>query len=296
MNDLLHRTSELTQPLWQRLLDQIRTRPIVGADETRLLMQKDATGKPKNGFVWTFVAPDEHGDHDVAYVFAGDRSGETPKRLLGGTKGTLIVDGFSGYNVVAEVSKRKRAACHAHLRRYFHEALPTAPIAQEAIDLILGLYRVDHDAKVQEITGTKAHLRLRRQRAGPIRDELNAWLLHQKPRHPPKSPISTAIRYALNQWRELGRFLDDARVPLDNNASERSLRRIALGRKNYLFVGDVDAGRSIAGLYTLVATCEARGINPFAYLADVIPRVQDHPKRRLDELLPGPWARARADA
>jgi len=91
-----------------------------------------------------------------------------------------------------------------------------------------------------------------------------------------------------------GRFLDDARVPLDNNASERSLRRVALGRKNYLFVGDVDAGMSIAGLYTLVSTCEARGINPFAYLADVIPRVQDHPKRRLDELLPGPWARARA--
>jgi transposase len=204
-------------------------------------MQNDGTGKPKNGFVWTFVAADEHGGQDVAYVFAGGRSGETPKRLLGGTKGTLIVDGYSGYSVVAEVSKRKRAACHAHLRRYFHEALSTAPIAQEAIDLILGLYRVDHDAKEQKITGTKAHLRLRRQRAGP-------------------------------------------------------LRRVALGRKNYLFVGDVDAVTSIAGLYTLVATCEARGINPFAYLADIIPRVQDHPKRRLDELLPGSWARSRQRA
>jgi transposase len=294
MNDLLHRTSELTQPLWKRLVEQIRARPIVGADETRLLMQNDGTGKPKNGFVWTFVAADEHGDQDVAYVFTGDRSGETPKRILGGTRGTLIVDAYSGYNVVAKVSRRKRAACHAHMRRYFHESLPTAPIAQEAIDLILGIYRVDHDAKAQGITGTKAHLRFRRQRAGPIRDELHAWLLHQKPRHPPKSPIATAIRYALNQWDELGRFLDDARVPLDNNASERSLRRVALGRKNYLFVGDVKAGMSIAGLYTLIATCEARGINPFACLADVIPRVQDHPKRRLDELLPGPWSRTRA--
>ena len=217
----------------------------------------------------------------------------SPLRLLGGTKGTLIVDGYGGYNVVAEVSRRKRAACHAHLRRY--EALPTAPVAQEAIDLILGLYRVEHDAKEQDITGTKKHLRLRRERAGPIRDQLHEWLLRQQPRHPPKSPISTATRYALNQWRELGRFLDDARVPLDNNASERSLRRVALGRKNYLFVGDVEAGASIAGLYTLVATCEARNINPFAYLADVIPRVQDHPKRRLDELLPGNWSRAQAD-
>src|SRR5580704_19628 len=148
-------------------------------------------------------------------------------------------------------------------------------------------------ARDQEITGTKSHLRLRRQRAGPIRDQLHAWLLRQKPRHPPKSPIATAIRYALNQWRELGRFLDDARVPLDNNASERSLRRVALGRKNYLFVGDVDAGMSIAGLYTLVATCEAGSTR---LPADVIPRVQDHPRRRLDELLPGPWARARASA
>ena len=127
-----------------------------------------------------------------------------------------------------------------------------------------------------------------------MRERLHAWLLHQKPRHPPKSPISTAINYALNQWSELGRFLEDARMPLDNNASERSLRRVALGRKNFLFVGDVEAGMSIAGLYTLVSTCEARGINPFAYLADVIPRVPDHPKRRLDELLPGPWARAQA--
>src|SRR5450631_601201 len=86
--------------------------------------------------------------------------------------------------------------------------------------VILGLYRVEHDAKEQEISGTKSHLRLRRQRAGPIRDQLQAWLLHQTPRHPPKSPIAMAIRYGLNQWRELGRFLVDARVPLDNNASE----------------------------------------------------------------------------
>jgi transposase len=149
-------------------------------------------------------------------------------------------------------------------------------------------------ASCSTIVGTKRHLRLRRARAGPVRDTLHEWLLREKPRHPPKSPIGTAIRYAMNQRRELGRFLDDARVPLDNNASEASLRRVALGRKNFLFVGDVHAGMSIAGLYTLVATYEARGINPFAYLADVIPRVQDHPKRRLDELLPGPWARAQA--
>jgi transposase len=296
MNDLLHRASELTKPLWTRIVEQIRVRPIVGADETRLRMQDDGTGNAKNGFVWTFVAPDEHGEEDVAFVFAGDRSGETPKRVLGDTDGVLMVDAYSGYNVVAEVSRRKRAACHAHLRRYFHESLPTAPVAQQAIDLILELYRVEHDAKAEGILGTKKHLRLRRARAGPIRKKLLAWLTKQQAVHPPKSPIGTAIRYSLNQWDELGRFLEDARVPLDNNASERSLRRVALGRKNFLFVGDVDAGSSIAGLYTLVATCEARSINPFAYLADVIPRVQDHQASLIDELLPAAWARAQVAA
>lgn len=102
------------------------------------------------------------------------------------------------------------------------------------------------------------------------------------------------VRYALSHWDELGKFLEDARIPLDNNASERALRRVALGRKNYLFVGDVDAGRNIAGLYSLVATCEARGINPFAYLADILPRISDHPNSRIDELLPGAWQAAQA--
>jgi transposase len=294
MNELLHRASELTKPLWSRLLEQIRTRDIVMADETRLRMQDDGTGKAKTGFVWTFVGADEHGAHDVAFIYAAGRSGETPKRVLGDTAGYLLVDAYSGYNAVAEVSRRKRAACHAHLRRYFHEALATASIAQEAIDLILEFYRVEHEAQELKIVGSAQHLKLRKQKSTIARDKLKVWLAQQLGRHPPKSPIGIAIRYGQNHWDELGRFLDDARIPLDNNASERSLRRVALGRKNFLFVGDIDAGSSIAGLYTLIATCEARGINPFAYLTDVIARVQDHPAKRVDELLPGAWATARA--
>jgi transposase len=294
LNDLFHRAAEITSPLSARLLQHIRTRPIVLADETRTRMLNDGSGKPKNGFHWTFVAEDDAGDADVAFVFAPDRSGETPRTVLGGTEGTLLVDAYSGYNSVADVSSRERAACHAHLRRYFHEALATAPIAQQALDLILELYRVEHAAKEQCIVGTTAHLALRKERAGPSRERLRSWLDEQHDQQPPKSPIGTAIRYALSHWDELGRFLEDARIPLDNNASERALRRVALGRKNYLFVGDVDAGRNIAGLYSLVATCEARGINPFEYLADILPRISDHPNSRIDELLPSAWAAAQA--
>jgi transposase len=295
MNELLHRASAILAPIWGRLLDVVRVRPVVGADETRLRIVRDKGGKTKNGFVWTFGGRDDDGELDVAYVFAEDRSGETPKRLLEGTTGVLLVDGYSGYNVVDEVSTRRRAACHAHLRRYFHEALPTAPIAQEMLDLVAELYVAEHAADAQGLIGS-AKLEFRKVRAGPVRERMRAWLDAQRERHPPKSPIAGAIRYADNQWNELGVFLDDERVPLDNNGSERALRRVALGRKNYLFVHDSDTGASITGLYSLVASCEARGINPFEYLADVLARVQDQPATAIDELLPGPWAAARDEA
>ena len=289
MNDLLHRASAILAPLSARLLDVIRMRAIVLADETRLRMMRGAEGKPKTGFVWTFGAADAAGGFDVAYHFAESRSGATPKGLLEGTTGVLLVDGYSGYNAVEAVSSRRRAACFAHVRRYFFESLKTAPVAQEALDLIAEIYRLEREARDGGLSET-SHLDFRKRRAGPIHEALRTWLDIQAPRHPPKSPLGMAIRYTLGQWKELGVFLDDSRVPLDNNASERALRRIALGRKNYLFVGDVAAGQSLAGLYSLVATCELRGINPFDYLVDVLARVQDHPASALDDLLPGAWA------
>jgi transposase len=291
MNELLHRASTILAPLWRRLLDVVRVRHVVAADETRLRIVRDKSGKTKNGFIWTFGARDDDGGLDVAYVFAEDRSGETPKSLLEGTKGVLLVDGYSGYNVVDEVSTRRRAACHAHLRRYFHEALSTAPISQEMLDLVAELYMAEHAADAKGLVGA-SKLAFRRERAGPIRSRMRQWLDAQRARHPPKSPIGAAIRYADNQWAELGVFLDEVDVPLDNNGSERALRRIALGRKNYLFVHDGESGASLAGLYSLVATCEARRINPFEYLSDVLARVQDQPANALDELLPGAWSAA----
>lgn len=291
MNELLHRASALLAPVWTRLLDVIRARDVVLADETRLRILKDASGKPKTGFVWTFGAADTNGNYDVAYQFAASRSGSTPKAILEGTRGVLLVDGYSGYNDVEKVSSRRRAACFAHVRRYFFESLKTAPAAQEALDLIGDIYSVEREAKESRLC-ENAKLEFRKLRAGPIRARFKEWLDAERTKHPPKSPLGVAIRYALGQWKELGVFLEDARVPLDNNASERALRRIALGRKNYLFVGDVDSGKSLAGLYSLVATCESRGINPFDYLTDVLGRVQDHPANAIDALLPGAWAAA----
>jgi transposase len=284
MNELLHAAASKLRPIAAALIDRLKSRRVVMADETRMRMLDDGTGKPTNGFMWTFVADDEAGGRDVALVFAGDRSGETPRRILTGTDGFLLVDGYSGYNGVPDVSTRVRAGCHAHLRRYFVDA--QSPDAQPAIDLVGELYSVEHEAARRSLHG-KSKLEFRKLRSAPIRDRLKRWLDDNAPKHPPRSPIGKAFTYARNSWIVLGRFLDDPDIPLDNNASEAALRRVALGRKNYLFVGDVGSGDNIGVLYTLIATCEARGINPFAYLTDVLERIGSEP---IDVLLPSAWS------
>jgi transposase len=196
----------------------------------------------------------------------------------------------SGYNQVCTPENRKRLGCLAHLRRYFFKALPTAPDeAQHAMDQILELYRVEYDAADQDVLGTATHLAIRRTRSQTILNELSEWLAAQKPLHVPKSPFGRAITYGQNNWAELSRFTEDPRLALDNNVSERALRIIALGRKNYLFAGHDVGAENLCVLQTLVATCQANDVNPQDYLADVLIRVNTHPFHRLDELLPDQW-------
>jgi transposase len=166
------------------------------------------------------------------------------------------------------------------------------PEAREALDMIRDVYLVEHAAKERGIAGTPAHRALRQVESAPIMHKLKAWLKARQGLHPPTSNFGVALRYALRQWQELTVFLDDASVPPDNNRSEAALRVVALGRKNFLFVGHEDAGDNIAGLYSLVATCEANGVNPIDYLRDVLLRISTHPANRVDELLPDRWKSA----
>ncbi len=140
-----------------------------------------------------------------------------------------------------------------------------------------------------DLLGTDKHLEMRQTQSRAVMDDFKAWLDAEQPRHPPKSAIGEAINYALGQWDALTLFLTDQHLPVDNNASERALRVAALGRKNFLFVGHDEAGENLAGLYSLIATCEANEVNPVDYLADVLLRVQTHPASRIDELLPHNW-------
>ena len=281
LTSLFHSCAERLSPLSERLLHVVADSEIVQADETPITMQEPN----RRGYLWTFIA-----DNLIAYRFSASRSGETAAEVLGGSKGTLVVDAYTGYNRVTKVDGRERAGCLAHVRRKFFEALGSAPIeGRQALELILTVYRVEHEAKARGIVGSPAHLELRKTCSRGAMEHFHTWLIEQHPKQLPRGPLGSAITYAINQWEPLTRFLEDPRIPVDNNRSESALRVAALGRKNFLFVGDEESGEHLAGLYSLVSSCEANSVDPIAYFRDVLMRVDTHPAKRIDELLPHRW-------
>ena len=283
LTDLYHRSAELLAPIYRRLVALVSGSFYINADETsQPVMDKDHC---RRGFIWTFIAGGV-----IAYVFSANRSGETPRRLLQGTVGALQVDGYTGYNDVCVPEGRTRYGCLSHARRYFHKARDHCPDeVDHSIRVILKLYQVEYDAAAKNILGTNAHRLLRKHRSRPIMDEWKLWLTERKDTHAPKSPMGRAIRYTLNQWEYLTRYIADPKVRLDNNISEGALRIIALGRDNFRWVGHDQAGENLAILQTIVATCVASDVNPQDYIADVLMRVGHHPASLIDELLPMNW-------
>jgi len=281
MTHLFHRVGSVLSPIAQRILALVAASDIVLADETTKRMQRST----KKAYIWTFIA-----ENLVAYRFSPDRSGKTPQAVLGGTQGTLLVDAYTGYNAVTNVDGRERAGCLAHVRRKFFDALDGEPEAQHALDLIREIYVIEHDARKAGIVRTAEHARLRWQRSLPVMDKFYMWLTQRRDLDPPKSKMGTAVRYALANWQSLTRFIRDVRIPPDNNRSEAALRVVALGRKNFLFVGHEEAGHHLAALYTVVATCIANDVDPLAYLTDVLTRLDSTRDGHIDELLPQNWA------
>ena len=281
--DLFHRCAELLKPLWSEMIKRIARSIYVNADETP--MPVFARIKTKRGYVWTFID-----EYNVTYYFSATRSGETPIKVLGESTGFIQVDAYSGYNPICTPEKRKRIGCLGHVRRYFFAALETSPEeAKHAMDQILKLYQVEYDAAEKGILGTKEHLKKRQKTSAPIMEAWGKWLQEEEPKHLPESPIGKAIKYAINNWEYITVFLDDPKVRLDNNISEGHLRIAALGRKNWLFVGNERAGMNWAVLQSLVSTCRVHDVNPEQYLTEVLMRIQNHPQSRIEELLPQNW-------
>lgn len=292
MNDIVLAAAEIVRPLVTRFTERIAEVEIVLADETSMRLQD----RQKKGFVWVFHGRDERGSDGqlVLYVFATDRSSTTPVQILGGTPGALLVDGYTGYDKVEDPEQRDRAGCWSHARRKLFEAQAIAPAeCDHAIAEIRKLFLVEHEATIRRIVGSPDHLALRLEKSKPVLDKLFEWLAETQKVVLPKSPIATAINYCINQRDRLQLFLEDARIPIHNNSSESRLRVVALGRKNFLFFGHPRAGRNLCGLYSLVGSCIANGVEPTAYLSDVLLRVASATTdAELDALLPDRWAPA----
>lgn len=282
--DLFQRAGKRLRPLADLLLQEIAASDVVQGDATTLRVQ--AKGKTSQAYLWTFLDPLKK---LIGYCFSLRRNGQTACAVLGKSQGAFVADADKAFNEVCQPDGRRRGGCMSHARRKFFEALALAAQARQALDFILELYRVEHEAKATGIKATQAHLELRQLKSRPVMEQFQAWLNAQQPLHAPKSLLGKAINYALNNWQALCLFLTDARIPLDNNASEQALRIAALGRKNFLFVGTEQAGHNIATLYSLVMTAIALGLNPENYLADVLIRIQNLPASRLHELLPQNW-------
>jgi transposase len=279
---LFHRAAQLMLPIYKRLLALVCAHPYLNADETREPVQKK--GGCKDEWIWTLYC-----ELAVVYFFSETRGSSVPFELLNGTEGYLQVDGYSAYNAVCHENGRKRVGCWAHARRLFFAALKDFPCAKEILDWIVDLYRIEYRAAEQEVLGTAEHLVMREQMSRPITNKIKAWLDEQEPKYPPKSKVGKAIKYAKKQWQALTVFLTDPRLALDNNVSENALRIIALGRKNFLFVGHEEGGQNLAVLQTIVGTCKLHNVNPSAYLTDVLIRIQSHRAKDIDQLLPQNW-------
>lgn len=285
---LFHRTAELLTPIYDHLLDVVRAAPYVHADETTLPVLEPE--HCKKGWIWAALS-----EHAIVYAYDESRSGQVAVRILGGTKGSLLIDGYSGYNAIIGDDGRERSACWSHARRKFWEARKADPEMEEVLKLIAKLYAVEHLAAEQGILGTEAHRLLRAQRSHDIVDEIDAWVDARDGKFGPKTKVQKSLTYAKNQRKELRRFLADAKLPLDNNIAERALRIFALGRKNFLFAGNDQAAQNLAVLQSIISTCALHGVNPYDYIRDVLIRIQTHPAKDLDAIMPWRWRETVAD-
>ena len=221
----------------------------------------------------------------VWFAYSADRKGEHPKAHLSEFQGTLQADAYAGFHHLYDGGQIQEAACWAHVRRKFYElqVAHASPLAAEALKRIGELYALEG-----QIRGRPAEERLaiRRSRARPLLESLHHWLQTTLTAVSRKSEVAVAIRYALGRWRALLRYAEDGHIEIDNNAAERALRAVALGRKNYLFAGSDSGGERAAAIYSLIGTAKLNGLDPEAYLRQVLGRIAEHPINRIADLLP----------
>lgn len=287
--DWVGRAAWYLRPLRDHVLEELRRSERLFADETTAPVLDPGRGRTKTGQIWAYAKDDRPwGGSDppmVAYVYAGDRKSERAEAHLKQFAGILQVDGYGGY---AALAKRRHdvslAFCWAHVRRKFYELVDSSPVATEVLRRIASLYAIEND-----IRGSSAdqRRRVRLEQSRPIIEDLHHYLEARARQVSAKSRLADAIRYALSRWNGLVRFVDDGRIDLDSNTVERSIRPLALNRKNALFAGSDEGGDNWAVIATLIENCKLSGIDPNAWLTHALTKLANgHPANRIAELMP----------
>lgn len=276
--------AQCLRPLHAHLMDQIRRADLLHSDDTIVPLQ-DA-GATVKARAWAWVDPVSR---LAGYEFTVSRAGIHPRSFLAGWRGYLVADAYTGYDRLFANPDLKEVGCWAHARRKFFEVAKTQKtpgLAHEAVARIGRLYHLDNAWK--ELPADERRRR-RQEEIAPLLDAFRDWMAAHLPGLLPKSPLAQAMGYASNHWRALTRFLEDGRLPLDNNAAERALRPIAVGRKNWLFAGSVRGGEAAAIALSFIESAKLHGLNPHAYLRDVLTRLPSARPSDLDDLLPHRW-------
>lgn len=296
MCDWMRECAELVHPLVDRMKERVLSSKVIQTDDTPVPVLDPELPRTRTGRIWTYVGDALH--PYTVYDYTPDRCRDGPDEFLKDFHGYLQADAYSGYDQIYKDRGRgiTEVACMAHARRKYFEA-QSSDLMRSTVMLAYFhlLYDVEREAREKQLDAA-ARLALRQERSQPMLDDIQAYLERERPQVLPKSPIGQAITYTLSNWEALVRYAQDGDLEIDNNGAERSLRGVAVGRRNWTFFGSDNGGRTAAVLTSLVATCKRHHIDPFAYLRDVLARISTHPQNRLEELLPDHWLAARATA
>lgn len=290
--DWMRRCAELVVPLYRLMTQRVLSSKAVQTDDTPVAVFDPELTHTRTGRIWSYVG--DAANPFTVYDYTPTREGKGPSSFLEDFSGYLQADAYAGYDALYGDAERgvTEVACWAHARRKFFEA-QSSDLMRAMIMLAYArlLYDVEREAKSKNWTG-EARRALRQEKSVPVLTDIEAYLRREQPHVLPKSPIAEAMGYALGNWPALRRYCEDGDLEIDNNGAERSLRGIAVGRKNWLWYGSDNGGHTAAVLTSFVATCKRLHIDPFAYLRDVFERISAHPASRLAELLPDQWKAA----
>ena len=280
------------QPLADRLAELLRQRTILHADETPVPQLDPGKGKTKRAYLWAYRSNDLDGNRDppiLVFDYQPSRSGSHVRHFLDNWRGSLMVDDYGGYKALFQRNSTggsiTELGCFAHARRKFFDlhAANKSPIAAQALERIAKLYAIERDGKPLD---TEARCELRETKSQPILDELYTWLRSTRINAANGSGLAKALDYSLKRWPALVRYASSGDLPIDNNPIENAIRPIAIGKKNWLFAGSERAGKRAAAIQTLFGTAKLNGIEPGAWLKDVLEKLPTWPNSRIDELLP----------